>query len=389
MSRRYGDAPRVAESKFADDDATYLVRKLRTKLKGEAKSDSVRDLFEQLDRNGDRSITCIEFRSGLKKLGMDLDDWEVRELIRHIDLDGDGEITYREFESFVNSSESKDSDVQDVLDRLRDICKNGKTGYSAMQKCFEAFDTDYSGSIEADELHGGLRKFGITLTVAEADDVVRRFPGRGGRKRIHYKDFVAAIRGTAPASHSMKNGEGEQTASYAVRKLQEEVARCAKTRRGGLDLQGVFKDMDSDHSGTLDRGELRNVLENIGVKLSRSEVVDVMDFFGKGENGEIPYETFCKFALKQDPATQRIAARVRDEFARLAARRGARPDYARAFRELDHDGSGSIDANEFRGAMKNLGLRLSSAESRELMNMFDSDGDGRVSYNEFANFVDA
>lgn len=96
-----------------------------------------------------------------------------------------------------------------------------------------------------------------------------------------------------------------------------------------------------------------------------------------------------KFALKQDPATERIAARVRDEIERLAERDRRPPDYRRAFRELDEDDSGSVDADEFRRAMRNLGLRLSSAELRQLMNLFDANGDDRISYREFVDFVEA
>lgn len=395
--RYHEEAPRVAESKYDDDDTTYLVRKLRNKLKSEAKHDSVRDLFDQLDRNGDRQITAIEFRSGLRRLGIDLDDWEVRDIIKHCDLDGDGEISFAEFRSFVESNEMKDTDVQDVLERLREIVRaEGRYNVNAIEDVFEEFDDDYSGSIEADEMHAGLRKFNITLTVAEAEKIVQRFPARGGRRkqpgnkqRIHYRDFVAAIRGVAPRSHGMKDVEGERTSTYAVRKLQQEVERCAKTRRGDLDFRGVFQEMDTDGSGTLDRTELRAVLDKLGVRLSRSELIDIMDFFGKGAEGEIHYDEFCRFALKEDKATQRIAQRVRDEIGRLAERRGRKPDYRRAFAEIDRDDSGSVDTTEFVQAMRNLGLRLSSAEARQLMNMFDENGDGRVSYREFVDFVDA
>ena len=54
----------------------------------------------------------------------------------------------------------------------------------------------------------------------------------------------------------------------------------------------------------------------------------------------------------------------------------------------DDDDSGELDQDEFRSAMRNLGLRLSSAELRQLVNLFDADGDGVVSYREFIDFVE-
>jgi hypothetical protein len=107
-----------------------------------------------------------------------------------------------------------------------------------------------------------------------------------------------------------------------------------------------------------------------------------------GPDGEVPYEDFVAFALKQDPATARIATKVRNEIERLAERDGRAPDYRGAFRELDDDDSGELDQDEFRSAMRNLGLRLSSAELRQLVNLFDADGDGVVSYREFIDFVE-
>ncbi|KAH8049578.1 Ca2-binding protein [Aureococcus anophagefferens] len=287
MPRGRYETPDVAESKYDDDDVTFLVRKLRKLLRAEAKDVSLRRLFDELDRNGDRRITAIEFRRGLKDLGLALDDDEIRDVIRHCDLDGDGEISYLEFESFVESNEMKDAGVQDVLDRLREIVdRSPKHTYAAIQQVFEEFDEDYSGDVDADEFHAGLRKFGITLTVAEADE------------------------GAAPATHEAKDAHGDRTATYAVRRLAEEIERCARTRGGDLDLGGVFRDMDADGSGTLDRGEIRATLERLGVRMSRSELIDVMEFFGAGPRGEIPYDDFVKFALKRDPATARIAARL-------------------------------------------------------------------------------
>lgn len=105
----------VAEPKD-DDGVTYLVRKLRHLLKKEAKEESLRDLFTKLDKNGDKRVTAVEFRKGLKDLGFRLDNDEVRDIVKYCDVDGDGEISYLEFESFVESPECKDADVQDVLD---------------------------------------------------------------------------------------------------------------------------------------------------------------------------------------------------------------------------------------------------------------------------------
>lgn len=379
------EAPLVAEGKYDEEEVTYLVRKIRHLLRTEAKAESLRQLFEDLDRNGDGTITALEFRKGLRELGFRLDDVEVGQLVRHCDLNGNGEISFAEFESFVKSREMQDSDVQEILDRLRDEVDGKRHSMNAMQDVFEEFDVDLSGTIDLGELHEGLRRFGITLSVAEADRVMRRFPSRG--TKIRYRDFVAAIRGRPPCRHCCKDSDGNRSAPYPVRKLAQEVERCARTRSGGMDVRKVFEDLDRDGSGTLDRHEIRIALERMGVSLTRSELIDVMDFFGLGPNGEIDIGTFTQFALRQDPATRNLLARVKYEIDRISSRRGRPPDYRSAFRELDADGSGTIDFFEFKDAMANLGLRLASQEVRQILAMFDANGDNRVSLREFMDFV--
>ena len=124
----------------------------------------------------------------------------------------------------------------------------------------------------------GSRGLGLTLTVKEAEDITKRFPSTGknavGPKgpRIRYRDFVAAVEVKAPASHEAKDSQGDRVATYAVRKLAEEVERCSRTKQGDLDLAGCFRDLDADGSGTLDRTEIRDALDRVGVQLSRKKL---------------------------------------------------------------------------------------------------------------------
>jgi len=53
------------------------------------------------------------------------------------------------------------------------------------------------------------------------------------------------------------------------------------------------------------------------------------------------------------------------------------------FAEFDEDGNGFITSNEFRNAIRKLGLGLTSRDIDQLMAKIDTNSDGRIDYSEF------
>ena len=58
-----------------------------------------------------------------------------------------------------------------------------------------------------------------------------------------------------------------------------------------------------------------------------------------------------------------------------------------AFKVLDKDSSGSISESELRQIMNNIGEDVTDEEIKEMMNEADLDGDGQVSFEEFAAII--
>ena len=56
---------------------------------------------------------------------------------------------------------------------------------------------------------------------------------------------------------------------------------------------------------------------------------------------------------------------------------------SRLFRIMDDDNSKSLDNNEFKKAMRDMQLSLSLTEVQQLFTLFDRDGEGSISYDEF------
>lgn len=53
------------------------------------------------------------------------------------------------------------------------------------------------------------------------------------------------------------------------------------------------------------------------------------------------------------------------------------------FKAMDRNKNGSVDPAEFKYAMRDFGLELSEIEVTQIVKYFDSNGDGKISFNEF------
>lgn len=62
-------------------------------------------------------------------------------------------------------------------------------------------------------------------------------------------------------------------------------------------------------------------------------------------------------------------------------------DIKAAFDEFDADGSGAIDSSEIKKVCERLGVDVSKSEIDGLINSADSNGDGKIQYEEFKNAV--
>jgi calmodulin len=57
------------------------------------------------------------------------------------------------------------------------------------------------------------------------------------------------------------------------------------------------------------------------------------------------------------------------------------------FKQFDEDKNGTISALEIQKLLKKLGDNLSDKELNEIIRGVDSDGDGKIDYEEFVNML--
>lgn len=134
-------------------------------------SNSLRNIFIELDNNGDGLLTISELKSGLDKAGL-LDIPNAHELISSIDVDGTGNIDYTEFLSAALSPEHYEK--EDIL-------------WSA----FRRFDRDHSGNISREELLAVLDQEGV-MPHSEIDKIFKDVD-KDGDGSIDFEEFKAMM----------------------------------------------------------------------------------------------------------------------------------------------------------------------------------------------------
>ena len=113
----------------------------------------------------------------------------------------------------------------------------------------------------------------------------------------------------------------------------------------------------------------RDTYTSGGKKIKLKENQEVFDFkFVKMDDGSVKKKKIIKTVTIK---VKRLTEEQKDEI-----------DHA--FLLFDKDGSGAIDVNELKDAMKALGIFIKKEELRILMNKVDKDGSGEIDQFEFA-----
>ena len=158
-----------------------------------------------------------------------------------------------------------------------------------------------------------------------------------------------------------------------------------------------FLQADTDNSGTLDRREFKELLNNLDINLTAKDIRAILSEADTNDDGVLDYKEFLPimtqlvYAMRAKNAV--LEARKEEEEAAQAAvesymLRGVPRDTLMSimfsvFQGADADGSGALSRKEFQACLKNAKLGLSRKDINLLMAEADLNEDGLVSYDEF------
>ncbi|PUZ62844.1 hypothetical protein GQ55_3G019400 [Panicum hallii var. hallii] len=134
------------------------------------------------------------------------------------------------------------------------------------------------------------------------------------------------------------------------------------------EFREAFSLFDKDGDGTITTKELGTVMGSLGQSPTEEELQEMVKEVDADGSGAIDFQEFLTLLARQ----MRESSGADEE------------ELREAFRVFDQDQNGFISRDELRHVLQNLGERLSDEELAEMLREADVDGDGQINYTEFA-----
>lgn len=145
------------------------------------------------------------------------------------------------------------------------------------------------------------------------------------------------------------------------------------------ELREAFALFDKDNDGCITSKELMTVMNGLRLQITEQEIVDLINNVDVDGSGTVDFNEFLRMMSRSHYHVNRVQGRA-GEHDRHAEEL---EEMRQAFRVFDIDGNGVIDENELKVTMFNLGEDLSDCEVKQMIKLADRNGDGKIDYEEF------
>eukprot|EP01064_Diplonema_japonicum_P027395 TRINITY_DN394_c1_g2_i1.p1 TRINITY_DN394_c1_g2~~TRINITY_DN394_c1_g2_i1.p1 ORF type:complete len:275 (+),score=118.31 TRINITY_DN394_c1_g2_i1:44-826(+) len=151
-------------------------------------------------------------------------------------------------------------------------------------------------------------------------------------------------------------------------------------------IEVMFRQFDTDNSGKIDFMEFKMLARKMNIEMSDEALRESIVAAGNTEDMELDLAEFVDWLRS-------VEVDGKDQFSMLKAKiksQGMRPlsnDQIQALQEcfntFDTDGSGSIDMQELGNVFSSFGQDLSKEEIEAMIREVDDDGSGEIEFEEF------
>ncbi|CAH9058426.1 unnamed protein product [Cuscuta epithymum] len=159
--------------------------------------------------------------------------------------------------------------------------------------------------------------------------------------------------------------EERTTANHSRREKPRGHPHHGLTQQKRQEIRECFELFDTDNSGTIDAKELNVAMRALGFEATEEEIESMIAEVDKDGSGAIDFEEF------EHMMTNKFGERNTKE------------ELAKAFSIIDKDKNGKISAADIKKVSRDLGENLSDAEIKVMIEGADRDGDGEVTVEDF------
>ena len=138
------------------------------------------------------------------------------------------------------------------------------------------------------------------------------------------------------------------------------------------ELREIFRSFDRNKDGSLTQLELGSLLRSLGLKPSPDQLEDLIQKADTNSNGLIEFSEFVRLVSPEILSAK--SPYTEDQLQQL-------------FKMFDRDGNGFITAAELAHSMAKLGHALTAEELTGMIKEADTDGDGRINFQEFSQAI--
>jgi len=134
-------------------------------------------------------------------------------------------------------------------------------------------------------------------------------------------------------------------------------------------LKICFNMFDFKDQGFLSADDLDDILRGMGFRPSKEELKEILEEIDEDGSGEIEFEEFCQLCAKfliEEPDEETMKAELKE-----------------AFRVYDKEANGFITTDTLREIISELDTRLTSEDLDGIIEEIDEDGSGTMDFDEF------
>ncbi|KAK9718008.1 EF-hand domain pair [Popillia japonica] len=160
----------------------------------------------------------------------------------------------------------------------------------------------------------------------------------------------------------------------AVNEIDEKLAALGKALDISKDqmrmLKTTFDSFDLEKSGNIPVDMIGQILDMLGHQLTAEELSDIIAEIDEDKNGEMDFEEFAhlaaRFLVEEEEDTEAILRELKD-----------------AFRLYDKEGLGFITTDLLREILRELDDKITPTDLDQMIEEIDADGSGTVDWEEF------